>query len=85
MVNAIYESKFFKSGGKKMNYKVNILTKCENEEETAVVVVAVLSVIKDNRCFDRQYNLVVKNLKRLPIRSPVWNQISRYEQFQSRL
>ena len=69
-----------------MDYKVNILTECENEEETAMVIAAALSAVMDNKQRHRPgYNLVARKLRRLPVVSPVWNQIGRHERFETKL
>jgi len=69
-----------------MDYKVNILTKCENEEEASIVIAAALSAVMDNNQRNRPgYNLIVRKLRRLPVVSPVWNQIGRHERFERKL
>ncbi len=68
-----------------MEYKVNVLTKCENEEETAVVIAAVLAAASEARYCRPDYNLVVRNIRRMPAGSPVWNRIGRHERFERKL
>lgn len=66
-----------------MTYKVNILTRCENEEETAVVVAAALTAADVGRPL--QNNLFVKNIKRAPTVSTIWSAIGRHERMQRKL
>lgn len=56
-------------------YNVNVLTECQDEEEMAVVISAVLAMLEE----ERENNLIVKRLKRTTITSPSWNVISREE------
>ena len=69
-----------------MDYKVNILTKCENEEESAVVIAATLTVVSGERYGSRPgYNLVVRNIRRIPAIAPIWNRMGRHERFERKL
>ena len=66
-----------------MDYKVNVLTRCE--EEAAVVIAAALAMVGDNRITRTGYNLVVRNIRRVPATSPIWNRIGRHERFERKL
>lgn len=68
-----------------MDYKVNILTKCDNEEETAVIIAATLAAAEGSRIARSDYNLVVRNIRRMPASSPIWNRIGRHERFERKL
>ena len=66
-----------------MKYKVNILTKCENEEETVVVIAAALSTVYSDK--DKTSDsLVVRNIKRNQGGLLPWNIIARHERFERR-
>lgn len=68
-----------------MEYKVNVVTKCDGEEEAAVVIAAALAMVSDNRITRTGYNLVVRNIRRVPATSPIWNRIGRHERFERKL
>ena len=56
-------------------YNVNVLTECQDEEEFAVVISAVLAMLEE----DRDSDLIIRRLRRTNITSPSWNAISREE------
>ena len=58
-------------------YNVNVLTKCQDEEEMAVVISSVLAMLEDGCHIDT--DLIVRKLKRTNINAPSWNTISREE------
>ena len=69
-----------------MHYEVNVLTPCENEEEMAVVIAAVLTAIEDeNRTIRPGYNLVVRDIRRIPATVPIWGRMARHERFERKL
>lgn len=56
-------------------YNVNVLTECQDEEEFAVVLSAVLAMLEE----ESTSNLMVRKPKRTSIISPDWNAITREE------
>jgi len=56
-------------------YNVNVLTECQDEEEMAVVISAVLAMLKEETTSD----LIVRKPKRTNIMSPAWSAITREE------
>jgi len=69
-----------------MNYKVNILTKCENDQEISAVIAAALSVVlEENEPIGARRSLVVKNIRRVPHHVPEWNIVGRHERFERKL
>ena len=66
-------------GVEKMSYQVKINTPCANPEETAVVTAAALAAMEG---VEREYNLVVKPLRRLPVKAPIWNVFGRHERLE---
>jgi len=69
-----------------MNYKVNILTKCENDQEISAVIAAALSmVLEEKGQKGARSGLVVKNIRRGNLRVPEWNIVGRHERFERKL
>ena len=69
-----------------MNYVVNVLTPCENQEEMAVVIAAALTVVNDeNKTTRPGYNLVVRDVRRIPATVPIWGRMARHERFERKL
>lgn len=66
-----------------MHYEVNVLTPCENEEETAVIIAAALAAFKgENRTTRPGHNLIVKDFRRVPVSVPAWGMMARHERFE---
>ncbi|MGE5474222.1 MAG: hypothetical protein ACM3UU_08395 [Ignavibacteriales bacterium] len=64
-----------------MGYKVNVLTKCANEEETAVVIAAALSAVLSDQ--DKANDgLIIRKINRKQGGMLPWNIIAKRECFE---
>lgn len=68
-----------------MDYRINILTECENEEIAVAIISAVNLMLDRERYKKPGYNLDVKNLRRIPATAPMWGKMARHERFERKL